>query len=150
MNAREFQQARYFDNVLVSTIRFLESFPAKTPSEKSQFMRGLTRVLSEFPSSVLEKKVLPALLDEAKDRELLPLILQNVFKIIDKLPAGRRVVPDRVIPQLKELFITPQVKGASADRDTSKDAGLMVILENMKLLANNCSGKDFKDGKFPA
>lgn len=147
MNAREFQQASYFDNVLVSTIRFLESFPAKTPSEKTQFMRGLQRVLSEFPASVLEKKVLPALLDEGKDRELLPLILQNVFKIIERLSSGCRVVPARVIPKLKEIFIISQGKSAS-DRDTSRDAGLMVILENIKLLADNCSGKDFKDGKI--
>ncbi|EEP80787.1 conserved hypothetical protein [Uncinocarpus reesii 1704] len=149
MNAREFQQAQYFDNVLVSTIRFLESFPAKTPNEKSQFMRGLERVLPEFPSSVLEKKVLPALLDEAKDRELLPLILQNVFKIINKLPSGRRVVPDRVIPQLKSLLASPGTKGGAADRDTGKEAGLMVVLENIKLLADNCSGKDFKEDVWP-
>ncbi|EER26059.1 hypothetical protein D8B26_003618 [Coccidioides posadasii str. Silveira] len=149
MNAREFQQAQYFDNVLVSTIRFLESFPAKTPHEKSQFMRGLERVLPEFPSSVLEKKVLPALLEEAKDRELLPLILQNAFKIIGRLPTGRHVVPEKVIPQLKELFTPSNNKGVAVERDTSKDAGLMVVLENMRLLADNCSGKDFKDDVWP-
>ena len=89
LSAKEFQESPYFDNVLVSTIRFLESFPAKTPNEKSQFMRGLSRVLSEFPPSVLERKVLVALLDETKDRDLLSLILQNVFKIIQKLPSSR-------------------------------------------------------------
>lgn len=31
LDAREFQQAQYFDNILVSTIRFLDSLPAKTP-----------------------------------------------------------------------------------------------------------------------
>src|SRR5436190_8884931 len=73
MNAREFQQSHYFDNILISTIRFLESLPTKTPSEKSQFMKGVGRVLPEFPNSVLERKVLGALLEESKDRELLPL-----------------------------------------------------------------------------
>jgi SCY1-like protein 2 len=57
MTAKEFQQSAYFDNILISTIRFLDSLPAKTPSEKSQFMRGLSRVLPSFPKSVLEKKV---------------------------------------------------------------------------------------------
>jgi SCY1-like protein 2 len=57
MTAKEFQQSAYFDNILISTIRFLDSLPAKTPNEKSQFMRGLSRVLPSFPKSVLEKKV---------------------------------------------------------------------------------------------
>ncbi|KAI1928132.1 Protein kinase domain-containing protein ppk32 [Ophidiomyces ophidiicola] len=149
MNAREFQQARYFDNVLVSTIRFLESFPAKTPNEKSQFMRGLSHVLPEFPTSVLEKKVLPALLEEGKDHELLPLILQNTFKIIDRLPAGRRVVSDKVLPQLKVLFPSSNGKATAVERGSGKDAGLMVILENIKLLAENCSGKEFKEDVWP-
>lgn len=147
MNAREFQQSQYFDNVLVSTIRFLESLPAKTPNEKSQFMRGLSRVLPEFPKSVLERKVLGALLEEVKDKELLPLIMQNVFKIIENIPSARRIVPDKVLPRLKDIFLSG-ARSAAPERDSNKDAGLMVILEHIKALANNCSGKEFKDGAF--
>lgn len=146
MNAREFQQSQYFDNILVSTIRFLESLPAKTPNEKSQFMRGLQRVIPEFPVSVLERKILGALLEEMKDRELLPLILQNIFKILKRLPNGRRVFPEKIIPRLKEIFLTGRNKGTAQERDAKKDAGLMVVLENMNVVAENCSGKEFKDG----
>ncbi|KAI9369288.1 kinase-like domain-containing protein [Aspergillus egyptiacus] len=147
LSAREFQQSQYFDNILVSTIRFLESLPAKNPNEKSQFMRGLQRVLPEFPVSVLERKLLGALLDELKDRELLPLILQNVFAILQRIPNARRVLPEKVIPQLKDVF--PVGKGASQERDSKKDAGLMVILENINVLTENCPGKDFKDDILP-
>ncbi|KAL1952757.1 hypothetical protein VTO42DRAFT_4280 [Malbranchea cinnamomea] len=149
MNAKEFQQSPYFDNVLVSTIRFLESFPAKTPNEKSQFMRGLSRVLPEFPSSVLERKVLVALLEEMKDRDLLPLILQNVFQIISKLPSSRRVVPEKVIPRFKETFIPSSIKNNGQERDISRDAGLLVILENIRALAINCAAKKFKEDVLP-
>lgn len=147
MNAREFQQSQYFDNVLVSTIRFLESLPAKNPNEKSQFLRGLQRVLPEFPVSVLERKLLGALMDELKDRELLALILQNVFGILQRIPNGRRVLPEKIIPCLKEVFGTGSGKGP-AERDSKKDAGLMVVLDNMQLIADNCSGMEFKDGGF--
>ncbi|KAJ5963391.1 Armadillo-like helical [Penicillium vulpinum] len=148
MNAREFQQSQYFDNILVSTIRFLESLPTKSPNEKSQFLRGLQRVLPEFPVSVLERKLLGALMDELKDRELLPLILQNVFGILQRIPNGRRVFPEKIIPHLKEVFGTGPGKGA-AERDSKKDAGLMVVLDNMKLIADNCSGMEFKDDILP-
>ncbi|KAL8809077.1 MAG: hypothetical protein Q9200_003748 [Gallowayella weberi] len=147
MNAREFQQSQFFDNILVSSIRFLDTLPAKTPNEKSQFMRGLPKILDQFPRTVLEKKVLPALLEETKDRELLYLILQNVFKIVKSLPSGRRVFTERVSPKLREIFIGS--KGTTNERDTAKEAGLVVALENIELIGESCSGKDFKDDILP-
>lgn len=144
VNAREFQQSQYFDNILVSTIRFLESLPTKNQSEKSQFMRGLQRVLPEFPASVLERKILGALLEELKDRDLLSLILQNIFGILQRIPSSRRAFPEKVIPRLKEVFATGP--GKAQERDSKRDAGLMVVLEHMKVIAGNCSGMEFKDG----
>ncbi|KAI9886969.1 MAG: hypothetical protein M1823_001185 [Watsoniomyces obsoletus] len=153
LTAREFQQSAYFDNILVSTIRFLESLPAKYPNEKSQFMRGLSRVLNQFPKSVMEKKLLPALLEEMKDRELLALILQNVFQIIKILPSGRRAFTDKMIPRLREVFLAgggpSHVKGVAPERDLGKEAGLMTILQNISIITENCSGKEFKDDILP-
>lgn len=145
LNARELQQSPYFDNLLVSTIRFLESFPAKTPHEKSQFLRGLQRVLPDFPASVLERKILGALLEETKDRELLSLILQNVFRIIKQLPNGRRVFPEMVVSKLRDIFLTGGNRPAVQERDATRDAGLMVVLEHMETIAENCPGKEFKE-----
>ena len=146
INARQFQQSGFFNNILISTIRFLDSLPTKTPNEKSQFLRGLPRILEQFPKSVLDKKVLPALLEETKDRELLSLILQNVFKIIQTPPSAQRAFTDKVLPRLREVFSTAGAKGSSSERDTAKEAGLVVILENIELVAENCTGKGFKDG----
>ena len=148
MNAREFQQSAFFDNILVSSIRFLDELPAKTPNEKSQFLRGLSKILEQFPKSVLDKKVMPALLEETKDRELLYLILQNVFKIILILPSGRRAMTDKILPQLRDIFLSAGKPGPGHERDSSREAGLVVVLENMSLIAENCNGKEFKDCKY--
>ncbi|KAI1424687.1 kinase-like domain-containing protein [Xylaria sp. FL1777] len=147
LTAREFQESQYFDNILVSTIRFLDAFPAKTPSEKSSFMRGLNKVLPSFPKSVMEKKLLPALLEELKDKELLSLILQNVFKIIGLLPSSRRAFSEKVRPKLKEIFVENAKQ--SQEKDSARDAGLMVVLENTNLIAENSSGKEFKEDMLP-
>jgi SCY1-like protein 2 len=149
MTAKEFQQSAYFDNILISTIRFLDSLPAKTPNEKSQFMRGLSRVLPSFPKSVLEKKVLPALLEEMKDRELLSLILQNVFKIIELLPSGRRPFTEKILPRFREIFLSPSNAKGLPERDPAKEAGLVVLLEHISVITTNCSGKEFKDEILP-
>ncbi|GAB7338523.1 hypothetical protein MBLNU457_5273t1 [Dothideomycetes sp. NU457] len=149
LSAKDFQQAQYFDNILVSTLRFLESFPEKTPNEKAQFMKGLPRIMPQFPTSVLEKKLLPALLEETKDRELLAPVLQDVFAIVEALPASKRAFVQIVIPKLREVFIDMAVSGKNAPRDTSKEAGLMVILENMGLVADWTTGGEFRDDILP-
>lgn len=113
-------------------------------------MKGLPRILSQFPKSVLEKKLLPALLEEMKDRDLLALTLQNIFKIVKMLPSGRRAFIEKVIPRLREVFLTSagaqNSKGVAAERDTSKEAGLIVVLEHINTVTEICSGKEFKDG----
>jgi SCY1-like protein 2 len=147
LSAREFQEASYFDNILVSTMRFLDALPAKTPNEKTQFMRGLPRIMPQFPKSVLEKKVLPALLEEMKDRDILALILTNIFAMIKAMPSGKRAFTEKVVPRLREIFLVKPVAGA--ERDTSRDAGLMVLLENMETAAQNCAGKEFRDHILP-
>ncbi|KAF3054974.1 Protein kinase domain-containing protein ppk32 [Daldinia childiae] len=147
MTAREFQESEYFDNILVSTVRFLDDFPAKTPNEKAQFMRGLNKVLPSFPKSVMEKKVLPALLEELKDKDLLSLILQNVFKIMDLLPSSRRAFSEKIRPRIKEIFVVNAKQ--LQEKDPTRDAGLMVVLENLNQIAGNSSGKEFKDDVLP-
>ncbi|KAI9677057.1 MAG: hypothetical protein M1817_006896 [Caeruleum heppii] len=156
LTAKEFQQSQYFDNILVSAIRFLESFPAKSPSEKSQFMRGLMKVLPQFPKSVLDKKILPALLEEMKDRDLLSLVLQNVFSIVKLMPAGRATFTEKVIPRLREVYLSGATSNAAnaanagaQSRDIGKEAGLVVTLDNMDLITRSCSVKDFKDDILP-
>ncbi|ETN46900.1 uncharacterized protein HMPREF1541_01089 [Cyphellophora europaea CBS 101466] len=146
LTASEFQQSEYFDNILVNTMRFIDSFPAKSAVEKSQFMRGLGRVMPQFPASVLGKKILSALLEEMKDRDLLALILQNVFAIIKVIPKSQETVSVKVLPRMKEIFLA---KSKTEERDTSKEAALLIVLQNIKLLADNSTAKQFKDDVLP-
>ena len=83
-----------------------------------------------------------------KDRELLSLILQNVFKIINMLPNGRRPFTEKIIPRLREIFLPPNNARTAPERDPTKEAGLMVLLEHIAQITNNCSGKEFKDGSY--
>ena len=57
LTAEQFQTSKYFDNILVSTVKFLESFPEKTADDKANFMKGLIRILPQFPERVLVRKV---------------------------------------------------------------------------------------------
>lgn len=104
------------------------------------------KVLPSFPKSVMERKLLPALLDELKDKELIALILHNVFKIIELLPSGKRAFGDKVRPRLKEIFVNNAKQ--TQEKDPARDAGLMVVIEQLPVIGENCGGKEFKDGEF--
>lgn len=59
--AKEFQKLPYFNNVIVSSLKFLErdSFAGCVRSEKIQFLRGLPKVLPQFSKNMLRRKLLP-------------------------------------------------------------------------------------------
>ncbi|CUS06988.1 unnamed protein product [Tuber aestivum] len=157
VTAREFQQSPYFDNILVSTLRFLESLPAKTPSEKSAFMRGLPKVLPQFPRSVLEKKILPGLVEELRDGSMLALVLPNIFLIAEN--ASARLFSEKVLPRLKEVFLihvpsatepkTAAAKVAERERETGREGGLTVLLSNLNIIKDKTTAKEFKEDILP-
>jgi SCY1-like protein 2 len=82
-----------------------------------------------------------------KDRDILALILTNIFAMIKAMPSGKRAFTEKVVPRLREIFLVKPVAGA--EKDTSRDAGLMVLLENMETAAQNCAGKEFRDHILP-
>lgn len=112
-------------------------------------MRGLPKILPQFPKQVLERKVLPALLEEMKDKDLLAPILADIFAAVKIMPNGKRAFTDQVVPKLREVFVMGKGSADQQQRDTSKEAGLMVLLENMPTAAECCAGKEFHDDILP-
>ncbi|KAG0222126.1 hypothetical protein BGX31_009331 [Mortierella sp. GBA43] len=136
MSAVEFQSSKFFDNILVSTMKYMENFAEKTRDDKSQFMKGLLRVLPQFPERVLLRKILPCLMDELKDHALLPYTLPNVFFIIQKMTP--KEFEERVLPQLKPIFLV---------REPMQN--LLTLLEKIELLHQKASSTVFKEDIMP-
>ncbi|KAG0280244.1 hypothetical protein BGZ96_001619 [Linnemannia gamsii] len=136
MSAVEFQTSKFFDNILVSTMKYMENFAEKTRDDKGQFMKGLLRVLPQFPERVLMRKILPCLLDELKDHALLPYTLPNVFYIIQKM--SPKEFEERVLPSLKPIFLV---------REPMQN--LLTLLEKIELLHQKAGGQVFKEDIMP-
>ncbi|CAO3614011.1 unnamed protein product [Cunninghamella echinulata] len=132
----EFQSSKYFDNILVSTMKFLESFPEKSREEKSQFMKGLARVLNQFPDRVLKRKILPSLVDELKDHQLLPYTVPNIFLIGQQLT--QKEFCDIVLPSLKPVFNI---------RDPPQN--MIVLLDKLDELQEKTPREVFRDDVMP-
>ncbi|CAO3672144.1 unnamed protein product [Rhizopus microsporus] len=136
MTPTEFQNSKYFDNLLVSTIRFLESFPEKTKEEKAQFMKGLAKVLGQFPERVIRRKILPSLLEELKNSQLLPYTIPNVFIISQSLT--QHEFCELVLPSLKPVFLV---------RDPPQN--MIVLLEKLDILQSKTTRETFRDDVMP-
>ena len=104
LSATSFQQAGYFNSILVSTLKFMErdSFAGRTKEERVQYLKGLLKILPQFSDRLLRRKVLPAVLELMTDRSLLPFILPNVFHISKNLSSLE--FTNSVLPKLKPLF----------------------------------------------
>lgn len=104
LSAQAFGDSPYFNNILVSTLKFMEreSFAGRSKDERVSFLKGLLKILPSFSDRLLRRKVLPALLELMSDKNLLPFILPNVFHISKNLSSIE--FTSSVLPRLKPLF----------------------------------------------
>lgn len=130
----------FFSSILVSTLRFLDRdhFPSKSNSEQLSFLRGLKSVLPRFSERVRQHRILPALLEQGLGkgmrRELVPVLLPNIFYMAQDLP--RDQFQANVLPYLKQLFVlSPQDPPESA----------LALLEYLPVLQKKCGAAMFKD-----
>ncbi|KAK9374234.1 kinase-like domain-containing protein [Lipomyces chichibuensis] len=134
MSSRDFQDSKYFDNILINTIRFLDALPAKTASERQAFMRGLSRVLPQFPKSVQQKKLLPTLLDELdKDESMIGPILTNVLEIGKTM--SQMSFSQKILPGLKSMKDRP--------------SGQAVLLDKIEIIKSRVNGREFTEDILP-
>ncbi|CAG8482531.1 2351_t:CDS:10 [Acaulospora colombiana] len=129
MTATEFQTSKYFDNILVSTVKFFESFPEKSKDDKANFMKGLIRILPQFPERVLLRK-------EIKDHSLLPYTLPNIFFIAQKL--SPLDFTEKVLIPLKPVFAIPEPM-----------QNMIACLDKIELFKQKTSLSSFKEDVMP-
>lgn len=124
----------FFSSLPISTLNFLDrsTFAAKTREEKISFMKGLTSVLGRFSEGLRTRKILPSLLEEMKDTNLLPYILPNVFVISDILSPSQ--FASVVLPSLKPLFIIKE-----------PPQNMITLLDNLKMLQNKTEKPVFRE-----
>lgn len=62
-NITEFLDSEFFQDPLIKTLNFLDDLPAKTNEERVIFLDGVIDLLPQYPTTLLQRKFLPILLD---------------------------------------------------------------------------------------
>lgn len=136
LTAKQFLDSRYFEGLLVSTLRFLErdSFAAKSSEAQAGFLKGLVSVLNQFSDRVKRRKILPSLLEETRKANLVPFLLPNILHIAHKMsPEDFRL---EVLPSLKPLFTLKEPPQA-----------LVALIESLPVFELKCAPVVFRDGE---
>ncbi|THH01718.1 hypothetical protein EW026_g1027 [Hermanssonia centrifuga] len=128
----------FFSSLPISTLNFLDrsNFAAKSREEKISFMKGLTSVLERFSEGLRTRKILPSLLEEMKDTQLLPYILPNVFAISHILSPPQ--FASLVLPSLKPLFAVKE-----------PPQNMITLLDNLQMLQNKTEKLVFREHVLP-
>lgn len=130
----ELKSSPLFDNILIRTINFLDDFPAKLPAEQQAFMTGFSKLIDQFPKSVLQKKILPAFLEElGKEETLTSPILANIF-IIGK-DMSQLGFSEKILPAIRKVKDNLGAK--------------VTILNNVEVLTSRVKGDNFRDDILP-
>ncbi|KWU45604.1 hypothetical protein RHOSPDRAFT_10912, partial [Rhodotorula sp. JG-1b] len=138
LTAKQFLASRYFEGLLVSTLRFLErdSFAAKSSEAQAGFLKGLGTVLNQFSDKVNRRKVLPSLLEETRKHNLVPFLLPNILHIATKMsPDDFR---QEVLPSLKPLFAIKEPPQA-----------VVALIESLPVFELKCAPAVFRDEIMP-
>lgn len=62
-NITEFLDSEFFQDPLIKTLNFLDDLPTKSSEERTVFLDGLVELLPQYPSTLLQRKFLPILVD---------------------------------------------------------------------------------------
>ncbi|KAI9452325.1 other/SCY1 protein kinase [Russula earlei] len=128
----------FFSSLPISTLNFLDrsNFAAKSREEKISFMKGLTGVLDRFSEGLRVRKILPSLLEEMKDTQLLPYILPNVFSIATIITPQQ--FASLVLPSLKPLFAIKE-----------PPQNMLTLLDNLTTLQEKTEKAVFREHVLP-
>lgn len=112
--AEEVLKTDYFNDTALKILQYLAHFNEHDDRDKAEFLKGLKLALSNlntFSSKVLRQKLLPPLLAELRNTILVPLLLPNIFTILELIekvdnvttPERNGIFATQVLPELKSL-----------------------------------------------
>lgn len=135
-DAHQFSKISFFDDVGAKTLQYLDSLYQWDNLQKSHFYKGLPQIITKMPKRVNIDRILPCLMKEFPNVDMIPFVLPNVLLIAED--ATKEEFRRLILPGLKPVFKIQEPVQI-----------LLVFLQKMELLLTKTPAQDIKDNILP-
>ncbi|KAM3858820.1 SCY1-like protein 2 [Diretmus argenteus] len=139
-DADQMTKIPFFDDVGAVTLQYFDSLFQRDNLQKSQFYKGLPKVLPKLPKRVVVYRILPALTSEFVNPDMVPFVLPNVLLIAEECTKEEYV--RLILPDLTPVFKQHEPIQAS-------NMILLIFLQKMDLLLTKTPAEDIKSSVLP-
>uniref|UniRef100_A0A3B3RVM9 SCY1 like pseudokinase 2 n=1 Tax=Paramormyrops kingsleyae TaxID=1676925 RepID=A0A3B3RVM9_9TELE len=135
-DADQMTKIPFFDDVGAMTLQYIDSLFQRDNLQKSQFYKGLPKVLPKLPKRVVVFRILPALTSEFVNPDMVPFVLPNVLLIAEE--CTKEEYQRLILPDLTPVF-----------KQQEPVQILLIFLQKMDLLLTKTPPEDIKNCVLP-
>ncbi|XP_026876468.2 SCY1-like protein 2 isoform X3 [Electrophorus electricus] len=139
-DADQMTKIPFFDDVGAVTLQYFDTLFQRDNLQKSQFYKGLPKVLPKLPKRVVVHRVLPALTSEFVNPDMVPFVLPNVLLIAEECTKEEYL--RLILPDLTPVFKQQEPVQAS-------NMIQLIFLQKMDLLLTKTPPEDIKNSVLP-
>lgn len=135
-DADQMTKIPFFDDVGAMTLQYFDSLFQRDNLQKSQFFKGLPKVLPKLPKRVIIQRILPCLTSEFVNPDMVPFVLPNVLLIAEECTKEEYV--KLILPDLGPVF-----------KQQEPIQILLIFLQKMDLLLTKTPPDEIKNSVLP-
>ncbi|XP_070612015.1 SCY1-like protein 2 [Erythrolamprus reginae] len=135
-DADQMTKIPFFDDVGAMTLQYFDSLFQRDNLQKSQFFKGLPKVLPKLPKRVVVQRILPCLTSEFVNPDMVPFVLPNVLLIAEECTKEEYI--KLILPDLSPVF-----------RQQEPVQILFIFLQKMDLLLTKTPPDEIKNSVLP-
>ncbi|KAK2168101.1 hypothetical protein LSH36_20g02000 [Paralvinella palmiformis] len=104
-DADQMSKIPFFEDVGAMTLQYMETLVQRDNLQKSQFFKGMPKILQKMPKRVCIQRILPALFSECTNPNMIPFVLPNVMEIAEQ--CSEKEFAQHILPGLIPIFSIP-------------------------------------------
>ncbi|KAF7248465.1 SCY1-like protein 2, partial [Varanus komodoensis] len=135
-DADQMTKIPFFDDVGAMTLQYFDSLFQRDNLQKSQFFKGLPKVLPKLPKRVIVQRILPSLTAEFVNPDMVPFVLPNVLLIAEECTKEEYI--KLILPDLSPVF-----------KQQEPIQILLIFLQKMDLLLTKTPPDEIKNSVLP-
>lgn len=135
-DADQMTKIPFFDDVGAMTLQYFDTLFQRDNLQKSQFFKGLPKVIPKLPKRVVVQRILPALTAEFVNPDMVPFVLPNVLLIAEECTKEEYV--SLILPELIPVFKLQEPVQI-----------LLIFLQKMDLLLTKTPSDGIKNNVLP-